>query len=105
MPRIRRSDLPDGILHVTTRGVFAREIYLDAVDRRLFVALLALVARRYGWHCHAYCLMGTHYHLVVETTIGRLSAGMQYLNGVYAQRFNMRHGRHGHVFGGRFRVW
>jgi len=69
MPRLRRSQLPDGIVHVTTRGVFERAIFLDDLDRLMFLALLVLVARRHGWKLHAYCLMGTHYHLVVETSI------------------------------------
>ena len=105
MPRIRRSDLPDGIYHVNTRGVFQRHVYHDTRDRLLFMALLELVIRRYRWECHAFCLMGTHYHLVIETTTERLSAGMQYLNGVYAERFNRRHDRDGHVFGARFASW
>ena len=105
VPRVRRSDLPDGILHVTTRGVWNRLVYLDDDDRRGFLGLLGLVVRRLLWDCHAFCLMGTHYHLVVETTIEQLSAGMQYLNGEYAQRFNRRHHRDGHVFGGRFAAW
>jgi putative transposase len=105
VPRIRRSELPDGIFHVTTRGVFRRLVYLDDDDRRLFLALLALVVRRHRWECHAFCLMGTHYHLVLETTTERLSPGMQYLNGTYAQRFNRRHDRDGHVFGARFASW
>ena len=46
--------------------------------------------------------MTTDYHLVVETPAANLSDGMQYLNGLYAQRFNHRHGRSGHLFQGRF---
>ena len=46
--------------------------------------------------------MGNHYHLVVECAQPRLSTGMQWLNGVYAARFNRAHGRVGHLFGGRF---
>jgi putative transposase len=103
--RTPRSALPDGILHVTTRGVFRQLVYLDDDDRRSFLGLLALVVHRHFWDCHAFCLMGTHYHLVVETAIERLSAGMQYLNGEYAQRFNRRHSRDGHVFGARFAAW
>jgi len=80
-------------------------VFVDEADRLFFLALLALVIRRHRWECHAFCLMGTHYHLVVETTIEQLSAGMQYLNGVYAQRFNARHQRDGHVFGERFACW
>jgi len=105
MPRIRRSDLPDGIFHVTTRGTFERLVFEDDDDRRLFLSLLALVVARHRWDCHAFCLMGTHYHVVVDTTTESLSSGMQYLNGEYADRFNRRHGRHGHVFGTRFASW
>ena len=105
VPRIRRSELPDGIFQITTRGVFRRLVFIDDADRLDFLRLLALVVSRYRWECHAFCLMGTHYHLVVETTVERLSDGMQYLNGVYAQRFNRRHGRDGHVFGDRFASW
>ena len=58
---------------------------------------------RYSWLCHAYCLMGNHYHLVIETPLANLSLGMRQLNGLYARRFNLRHGRVGHVFQARFR--
>ena len=50
----------------------------------------------------AYCLMGNHYHLLAETLEGRLAVGMRQLNGVYAQWFNRRHGRVGHLFQGRY---
>jgi REP-associated tyrosine transposase len=46
--------------------------------------------------------MPNHYHLVVETPEPDLSAGMQWLNGRYAQAFNHRHGLDGHLFQGRF---
>jgi REP element-mobilizing transposase RayT len=49
--------------------------------------------------------MGTHYHLVVETPVLRLSKGLQRLNGAYAQAFNRRHARTGHLFGDRFASW
>jgi putative transposase len=46
--------------------------------------------------------MNTHYHVVVETTCLALSTGMKRLNGRYAQGFNERHERSGHLFGDRF---
>jgi putative transposase len=46
--------------------------------------------------------MGTHYHLIIQTPNANLAAGMQMLNGRYAQRFNWRYERHGHLFAGRF---
>jgi REP-associated tyrosine transposase len=105
MPRIRRSDLPDGLFHVTARGCHGQRVFQDDDDRRLLLSLLALVVGRHAWDCHAFCLMGTHYHLVVDTTTKNLSAGMQYLNGEYADGFNRRHDRAGHVFGARFASW
>jgi REP element-mobilizing transposase RayT len=95
-------DLPDGYFHVFTRGVADSVVFVDAEDRRSFLALLFAARRRYRWELHTLCLMATHYHFVLESACERLSAGMQWLNGVYAQGFNRRYGRHGHLFGGRY---
>lgn len=48
--------------------------------------------------------MGNHYHIVLETAEGNLSAGMRQLNGVYTQKVNRRHGLFGHVFQGRYKA-
>jgi len=105
MPRPLRCDLPDGFYHVTSRGVNRCAVFADDVDRVVFLRLLAECVERFAWRCHAFCLMGTHYHLVVETVRARLSAGLHRLNGLYAQHFNHRHDRVGHLFGGRFHSW
>lgn len=103
MPRLPRNVLPaEGIYHVTARGVARMAIAFDDEDRLLYLMLLARAARREAWQCHAFCLMPNHYHLVVETSLERLSSGLHGLNGVYAQQFNERHRRSGHLFGSRF---
>jgi REP element-mobilizing transposase RayT len=104
MARIARriSTLGGRYFHVTTGGVEQRLIFLDDDDRRLFVRLLREVAARHGWRLHAYCLMGNHVRLVVETTPEELSRGMHRLLFRYAQRFNLRYDRKGHLFAGRF---
>ena len=102
MARQLRSDLPDGIYHVTTRAVAGSFAYRDDDDRRTFLGLLSGVVDGCNWRAHAFCLMGTHYHLVVESTRTLLSRGMKRLNGLYAQGFNQRHGRAGHLWGDRF---
>jgi len=48
--------------------------------------------------------MSNHYHLLLETSDGNLSAGMKLLNSVYAQHFNHSHDRTGHLFQGRFKA-
>ena len=106
MPRLARYLLPErGIYHVTTRGVARQAISRDDEDRRLFLVLLAGVTRRTDWDCHAFCLMPNHHHLIVETYQDVLSVGLRFLNGRYAQAFNQRHERSGHLFGDRFAAY
>jgi putative transposase len=102
MARILRTSLPDGYFHVFTRGVEDTAIFRDDEDRRSFLTLLISTARTHRWDLHTLCLMTTHYHVVLECTRAHLSAGMQWLNGIYAQSFNARYARRGHLFGGRF---
>jgi putative transposase len=102
MPRQPRSNLDEGIYHVTGRATGGADLFVVVLDRVEFLDLLRTSARRFSLACHAYCLMGTHYHLILEASRESLSRGMQRLNGVYAQRFNFRHGRRGRLFEGRF---
>ena len=92
------------VYHVTSRGNARETIFRDDVDRDRFLEILGDVVARYGWICHAYCLMTNHYHLLIETPGANLSHGMQLLNGVYTQWFNRRHKRVGHLFQGRFKA-
>jgi putative transposase len=102
MGRVRRSDLPDGFFHVYCRGIAADVVFPTADDRTEFFRLIGRCARRHRWHLWTACVMSTHYHLVVDTTVERLSRGMHQLNWRYARGFNRRHGTFGHVFAERF---
>jgi len=104
MVRPLRIEYPGALYHVTSRGDGGDVIYLDNQDRIMFIELLAEVCQRCHWLIHAYCLMGNHYHLLVETPEANLSRGMRQLNGTYTQRFNRRHHRMGHVFQGRYKA-
>ena len=102
MPRSHRLQVAGGIFHVTARGNRRQNIFLERNDYLVFLWLLDELTRRRGWCGHGYCLMSNHYHLVVETPEPDLSAGMQWLNGRFAQYFNHRHAFDGHLFQGRF---
>ena len=97
-----RTDLADGYFHAYIRAFFGAVLFHDDADRRLFVSMLMRTAKRRTWELQALCLMSTHYHLVLRTTVTSLAAGMHWLTGVYAQRFNRRHRRFGHLFAGRY---
>jgi putative transposase len=103
MTRPLRIEFPGALYHVTARGNARSDIFLGDGDKRLFLTILADLVERYNWICHGYCLMGNHYHLLIETPDGNLSEGMRQLNGIYTQKFNRSHARIGHVFQGRFK--
>jgi len=103
VPRPPRIAPAGGIFHITARGNRRQAIFLGADDRRWFLRLLEAAIERFGWRCHAYCLMGNHVHLLIELRDENLSEGMQFLFGRYAQDFNWRHGYDGHLFQGRFK--
>ena len=63
--------------------------------------MLSACEPRPAWVCHAFSLLSTHYHLVLEATRENLSVGLHRLNGCYARRCNKRHGLFGHVFAER----
>ena len=105
MARPIRIEYEGALYHVTSRGNAGGDIFLDDDDRKRFLKTLSEVVKRYYWIVHAYCLMSNHYHLLVETPQGNLSTGMRQLNGVYTQRFNLRHGRVGHLFQGRYKAF
>jgi putative transposase len=104
MARPLRIEFPGALYHVTSRGNARQRVFRDDKDREMFLATLAWVVERFGWRCHAYCLMGNHVHLLIETPLPNLSRGMRQLNGVYTQRFNRRHRKVGHLFQGRFKA-
>jgi putative transposase len=104
MARPLRIEYEGAVYHVTSRGNAQQDIFLADSDRELFLEILGDTVKRFGWICHAYCLMTNHYHLLVETPEPNLSRGMRQLNGVYTQAFNRGHTRTGHVLQGRFKA-
>ena len=103
MARPLRIQAPDVVFHVTSRGVEKRAIFdVARHDREYFLSLFDKVVRRTEWRCLAYCLMGNHFHLAVETPKANLAEGMQLLKGDYAQWFNAVNGREGTLFERRY---
>jgi putative transposase len=102
MSRPLRLDHAGALWHVTSRGNERKDIFRDDVDRLRWMDLLGRTAAACSWRVFAYVQMGNHFHMVIETTEATLSRGMRQLNGVYAQWFNRRHDRVGHLFQGRF---
>ena len=95
---------PGAVYHVTARGNERQAIFRDTADYVEFQRQLELAVERYDWLCHGICLMGNHYHALVETPRANLPVGMRHLNGCYSAAFNRRWQRVGHVFQGRYKA-
>jgi putative transposase len=97
-----RAEAANATHHVVAKGTGGQALVRDNVDRRAFVTRLARAVELHRWSCLAYCLLDTHFHLIVATPEPNLGLGMKWLKASYAQDFNFRHDRQGHLFGGRF---
>jgi REP-associated tyrosine transposase len=102
MARKPRDEAEAGLFHIYARGNEKRDIFRTEADPAIYLRRLGVVTDRLRWRCLAYCLMPNHVHLLVETVAPNMGAGMRLLHGSYAQGFNKRHRRVGHLFQGRY---
>ena len=103
MARPLRIERAGAWYHLTARGNERQPIYRDPRDYQHCGELLAEAVERFRWRLHAYVLMKSHFHLMVETRDANLSRSMQWLAVSYTVWFNRRHARAGHLFQGRFK--
>ena len=104
MPRPLRVEYEGARYHVMCRGNRGATVFETEDDVRLFLKTLSEAVRRSNLVVHAYVLMSTHYHLLLETPGGNLVEGMKWLQGAFTQRMNAMHQTWGHLFQGRYKA-
>ena len=104
MGRKLRVQYPGALYHLMNRGDRREAIFHDDLDRQRFLQTLGEACAKTDWQVHAWCLMGNHFHLVIETPQPNLVIGMKWLLGTYTSRFNRRHQLCGHLFSGRYKA-
>ena len=102
MPRQARAISPTGLYHVTSRAIEPLRLFADARDCELFRHGLARTRIEGGWRILAYCLMGTHFHVIAGAEPEQLARAMRRLKGWYAHEVNDTRGRTGAVFDARY---
>ena len=105
MSRPLRLEYENAWYHVLNRGNARAAVFQDADDYELFLDQLTRSCTRLSVAVHAYVLMTNHFHLFINTRLANLSRFMHYLQSVFVQRYNLKHGRSGHLFQGRFKAW
>lgn len=103
MPRTTRLDMAGLLQHVIVRGIERRDIFMDDVDRTLFVERFTELLLETGTECLAWALMPNHFHLLLRPQLTKLAIFMRRLLTSYAISFNLRHNRSGHLFQNRYK--
>ncbi len=103
MARPLRIEYPGAFYHVMNRGIAGQDLFRTKIDRERFLECLETAVERFSLKIHAYCLMTTDYHLLVETMDANLSRAFQWINVSFAAYFNRKRHRQGHLFQGRFK--
>ena len=103
MPRKARIDAPGALHHVIVRGIERKSIFKDRFDRTNFVKRCGTILSETDTPCYAWVLMRNHVHLLLKTGLIPLATVMRRLLTGYAQQFNRRHRRHGHLFQNRYK--
>jgi putative transposase len=99
-----RIEYPGAFYHITSRGNELKDVFKSQKDREKFLSYFDSATLRYGAVIHVYCMMGNHYHILMETPEGNLSQIMHHINASYTTYFNVKRQRAGHLFQGRYKA-
>ena len=100
MARVAAAGVPH---HITQRGNNRQDVFLLDDDRRFYLETLRERSQRHGVTLLGYCLMANHVHLVaIPERPDSLARALGQSHSRYAQGFNRRYGRTGHLWQNRF---
>lgn len=105
MARKLRVEYSGACYHVINRGNYRRDLFESRRAAAAFERCLDEACTRFHWLVHAYVLMENHYHFALTTPEPNLSAGMKWLQGTWAARFNRFRGVVGRPFQGRYKAF
>jgi REP element-mobilizing transposase RayT len=103
MGRRARQHYEGAVYHAMSRGNDKQAIFLDQQDYQRFLKDLARAVKFVGAELYAFCLMPNHFHLLVRVGHLPLEKLMLYLKTRYANGFNRKWNRIGHLFEGRYK--
>jgi putative transposase len=99
-----RIEVPGVPMHVVHRGIDRARVFRDDDDRQHYLVDLHACATELAVALHGYVLMDNHVHLLVSSPVeGGVSRAFRALGSRFVRRYNLRYGRTGPLWEGRFR--
>ncbi len=100
----RKIIVENGIYHVTQRAPGKEVIFIEDRDYLKFLHFLKQVSKEFAIDIFCFALLPNHVHMLLKIKEANLSEAMKRLFQKYAQWFNEKYGRKGHVFCGAYRA-
>jgi REP element-mobilizing transposase RayT len=95
---------PGALYHVYNRGNDKHPVFRDDEDRMKYLWFVVKYLQELSVVLIAYCLLGTHFHLFLQTLLANLPEFMQRLHSAYARWYNKKRDRTGHLFTDRYKA-
>ncbi len=103
MPRIARVVAVGFPHHITQRGNYQQDVFLNAGDRKQYLTWIREYSIKYGLSILAYCLMQNHVHFIaIPAKDNSLAKTFNAAHMRYSQYFNKKLKQRGHLWQGRF---
>ena len=103
MPRQARLDMPGALHHIMIRGINKSDIFIDEEDRVKFLERLEKNILNGRCSVYAWVLMNNHVHILFKSGERGISEVMRKVLSWYAQYFNHKYKRSGHLFENRYK--
>ncbi|MCT4595752.1 MAG: transposase [Anaeromicrobium sp.] len=103
MPRLARAKNHFSIYHIMVRSISEIQLFKERDDKLKYFSLIRKYQLKYKFKVYAYCLLDNHGHMLLDCNGADISRIMHSINFCYAQYFNRKYARHGHVFQDRFK--
>lgn len=102
MPRKARCESRTGMYHVVARGINKERIFNQTREKNQIKKIILKHLEKYEVEIFAYCIMSNHIHLLIHSKLSVLSSYMAIILAEFAEYYNYKHQRNGHVFQNRF---
>lgn len=103
MARAAREKSESNLYHIMLRGINRQQIFMEDEDYRKFLGVVNECREISGFRLHAYCLMGNHIHMLLQTAGEPPEQVMKRIGTRYVVWYNNKYSRTGHLFQDRYR--